>query len=248
MSDNEDNENESDKQEADAGQVAPLGWDQHGGPISYPAEAVGFRVRRFNLGARGGAPDVVYGDGVPLVIELGASVDELRHGVDGVAGKYRLDAVDHSGRLLADVPPAYIFLGGSAQPATHTADPLARVLDSVERLARTNADAMEKLTAQMGTVMEASSRIVAAADSAGVTRREPPAAPPVQVLAPYAAPQGELAPQVPADPSAAAAFWRAFADGLTPQIPMILGGLAQLFNKTPDAPAATPPAGDKGGA
>ena len=55
-----------------------------------------------------GAPEVVYGrDGLPLVIEVEAELDDLRRAVDA-RGRYRLEGVDSDLRIVEGVPVAYI--------------------------------------------------------------------------------------------------------------------------------------------
>jgi hypothetical protein len=186
----------------------------------------------------------VYHDGIPLLVELETSIEDLRDAVGGVGGKYRLEAVDERALPLVEVAHAYVVLAAGAAPPQGGGDALSRILDSVERLARANAEAIDKLTSQMGSVLEASSHLVTAADSAGISRREPPAAPAVQVLAPLT-PSVEGAPAPAADASGSATFWKAFADGLAPQLPTILAGLAQLVTAKVQAGNAAP--GQPGG-
>lgn len=55
----------------------PLAWDKDGNPIDVPAGAVGWRVRRFKLGQNGGTPEMMYAQGVPLVLSISVGIDDL---------------------------------------------------------------------------------------------------------------------------------------------------------------------------
>jgi len=209
----------------DAG--APLAWGLHGDRLEVPDAAVGWRVKRLSSSGRAGAPEVVYSNGIPLFLPITAGVQDLSEAVDGIAGKYRLDLVDDFCKAIPDAPAAYVVLGGSA--AANSAEPMVRVLDCVERLARVNAEAMEKLSSQLSAIVDASSRLVNAADSAGVTRRELavlPAAVAVET------PQPEVENKVVAVLSPVVA-------ALEPYIPNLMNGLAAwLISKAmPGAPA-----------
>ena len=208
----------------------PLAWGLDGDPIDVPVHAAGWRVRRMACGPKGGAPEVLYANGIPLMIPIDATAEGLGEAVDGVPGKYRLEPVDGTGRVLREAVIAYAVIDG-AMPASVPTDPLARVLGTVERLAKANADAMERVSGHMATLVDASSRLVAAADSAGVTRREPPA--PVQLVAPMPM---ELAPEEkPA--------WSAMLETVVPQVlgPLLIGVFEHFKTKFAAQPAAAGP-------
>ena len=64
-----------------------------------------WRVRR--LKPRG-APELVYSrDGRPLTLPIEADLDDLHEAVTE-AGKYRLDPIEDDGKVVENVPPAYI--------------------------------------------------------------------------------------------------------------------------------------------
>jgi len=196
--------------DASAGRAAPLAWGQYGEPIKVPPAAQGWRVRRFVPGARGGAPEVVYCDGIPLMLPIESTAEDLRCAVGGAPGRYRLEAIDQMAESVPEAPHAFSVIAGlppqlQAKPASD--DVLQRLMECNQKLVDANVAAIEKVTQQMAhytqatsAVMEAASRVVNAADSAGVTRRELPEAPPVQVLAPYVPGPLEPAPK-PEDPS-----------------------------------------------
>jgi len=150
----------------------PLAFDRNGEPVDVPTTAVAMRVRRASQHGRGGAPAVVWRDGAPLVCALETTVVGLRELVGDKPGLYRLDAIDEAGRAIANVPACYCSLGDVDDAGGSERDPLTRTLDTVERLARVNAETMEKLGSQLSHLVEAAAKLVAAADSAGVTKRE----------------------------------------------------------------------------
>jgi hypothetical protein len=162
----------------------PLAWSQSGDPIELPENATHWRVRRLLGGAKGGAPEVVYGpDGLPLVVERNATADDFAEAVDRRPGKYRLDALDAGRKPIAGVAPAYVMVGGSTAARESAGD---EDRGSVDRVVRTLADAMRTQCAQITALVEAAARLINAADSAGVTRREPPPPPLVPTVDPAA--------------------------------------------------------------
>lgn len=129
---------------------------------------------------------------------------------------YRLDAVDENGRTIADVPACYCNIG-DVDEESEAKDPLSRVLESNERLARANAEAMERLGAQLSHLVEAAAKLVAAADGAGVTKREPAPAVVAQLVEP-----------IEEQPSP----WLPIVEGLAPHVPGIVQmGVALLAGK-----------------
>jgi hypothetical protein len=79
-----------------------LAIDHEGEPFLVPNEVVGWRARRASDGR--GRPELVYRNGKPLILHVNASHAELLAAAG--AGKYRLDAVDASGHVVAGVPVA----------------------------------------------------------------------------------------------------------------------------------------------
>jgi hypothetical protein len=62
-----------------------LAFDSEGNPIEVPSAAVSWRVRKLGLRGR---PEVVYGrDGLPLIVPIDATLDELRSAVQ-LEGRY----------------------------------------------------------------------------------------------------------------------------------------------------------------
>ena len=84
--------------------MSELAYNINGEGFEPPETATGWRVRRMK--ARG-APEVVYKDGLPLVIPIESDLEELRRTVDA-AGRFRLDPVDDRGRNVEGSQPAYV--------------------------------------------------------------------------------------------------------------------------------------------
>ena len=159
--------------------MSELAFDANGDPITFPAEAEELRVRRFrNPGMRGACEVVHDRDGSPLYVAVDAGYVEFRKVVDGVPGRYRLDPVDASRRVIANSTPAYITITEAARSAATTTASDDR--DSVIReLARANADMTKTIADRFASVMQAAADLLRAADGAGLPKREPAAPAPV---------------------------------------------------------------------
>jgi hypothetical protein len=147
----------------------PLAWSQGGDPIDLPEAAVQWRVRRLSASAKGGAPELVYGDdGLPLVVEVGTTAGDFHDAVEHKPGKYRLDALDEQCKAIQGVAPAYVTVSASARAEQSV--PFA----TGDLALRTLADVFVLQSAQVSTLIEACTKLVAAVDAAGVSQREPP--------------------------------------------------------------------------
>jgi hypothetical protein len=72
--------------------MSELAYDLNGEPITLPASAQWWKVRRFrNPGMRGAPEMVIDRDGAPLVLPVDTSFVEFRELVDAAPGRYRLD-------------------------------------------------------------------------------------------------------------------------------------------------------------
>lgn len=204
----------------------PLAWDRNGEPVALPSTALALRVRRAAQHGKGGAPSTVWRDGQPLSCALETTVVGLRELVGDKPGLYRLDAIDENGRTLANVPACYCNLG-DVDDVADSRDPLSRTLDTVERLARVNAETMEKLGAQLSHLVEAAAKLVAAADGAGLTKREAAAAAVAEIVEPM-----ELQPSP----------WVPFIESLSPHIPtLVQAGIAWASTKNNGIPPTPAP-------
>lgn len=199
------------------GAAAPLAWSQTGDAIEVPPNAALWRVRRLNSSGRGGAPEMVYGsDGLPLTIDIGATIDELTAAVERRAGKYRLDALDESRKPLAGVSPAYVVVGGSARVESSTPDGGA---DLAREALRSMADTAQKQTAQIAQLVDACARLINAVDSAGVSRRPPLPEPP-----PEKRRNGTERDEDDDEPSAShePPWWKPYADQAVMLLPQLI--------------------------
>jgi hypothetical protein len=235
------------------GQVdAELAWSAQGDPVDVPTNAVGWRVRKCH--PRGGALERVntHDQSGPLVVSVECSYQGFGEAVGQVAGKYRLDAVDERGAIVGTTP-AYVTVGGaSATSSLGNSDEtlgaaLAKTLESVERLAKTNADAMQQITkdmsAQLSTMVTAAAKLIEAADNAGITTRERATA-----LAVAEDSTGDDKPAPTVDPNKPSP-WEPLVQALMPTLPQLLElGIKFAATKftTPAAPAAAKPAAAAG--
>lgn len=85
--------------------MSELAYTINGDTFEVPTTVTDWRVKR--LRPRG-APELVYGaDGRPLTVSSEAGLDELHEAVL-LSGKYRLDPIGDDGKVVENVPPAYI--------------------------------------------------------------------------------------------------------------------------------------------
>jgi hypothetical protein len=160
-----------------------LAYNEHGKRFSVAAEAVAWLVRRFSRPGKRGGCEIVYGDdSTPLALDIEADTTDFRTAVHGVPGRYRLDAIDEEGNLLRDVPAAYLVIT-DAKPASRADEPPATTSSTEWALVeavRANSRAMETMSANMNSLVQATAVVVQAADAAGITKR---LAPPMPVVA-----------------------------------------------------------------
>src|SRR5438270_12016318 len=96
--------------------MSELAFNMNGEPFEVPTAATGWRVRRMK---EKGAPTVVYGrDGLPLMLPIDASIDDLRDAVDG-PGRFRVDPVDDH-RAIPNAPAGYVFVHEGDAPVALT--------------------------------------------------------------------------------------------------------------------------------
>ena len=85
--------------------MSELAYTMSGDTFEVPSTVTAWRVRR--LKPRG-APELVYSrDGRPLTVPIEADLDDLHEAVTA-SGKYRLDGIGDDGKVVENVPPAYI--------------------------------------------------------------------------------------------------------------------------------------------
>jgi len=234
---------------------AELAWSAQGDPVAIPATAEGWRVRK--CPPRGGTLERVNtadGSG-PLVVSIECTYAGFCEAVSHYgSGKYRLDAVDEHGNIVSEAP-AYVSVGGAnASASVGTDEALARTLETVERLAKTNSEAMQRieglakangevmeritkeLATQLSTMVNASAKLIEAADGAGITTREPAA-----VAAEAQHDDDRPTPAAPVDPNKPSP-WEPIVAAIMPSLPQLLElGIkfaAMKFGPNAAAPAA----------
>lgn len=117
-----------------------LAHDENGTPLTVPATANGWLVRRHG-GGRGRPASVYDADGRPLVVPLESTAGDLR-AFGCKAGTYRLDAVDSSRQPLGVVAYTELSRGqadeaegmGSSGPSDASVAALARVVEAMQRV------------------------------------------------------------------------------------------------------------------
>lgn len=128
----------------------PLARDENGDPISVPPEAVAWRVRR--LTGRRGRPSAIYLDGRPLELPLDADVEDLEE-AGCHAGRYRLEAIDQTGRVIPGVVALTVLQeddfrrDSDDEPKIRVRDAwsvISEILVSNRELALANVGMMEK--------------------------------------------------------------------------------------------------------
>lgn len=154
--------------------MSDLAYNINGEPFELPSNAENWRVRRMK---QRGAPEVVYGrDGLPLIIPIASDLDELRRNVDE-PGRFRLDAIDARGRVIEDVPAAYVMVASTIPPPSATPPaPLAPIQSSesvVAEAMRLNTELARTIVDRFPEMMHAAAELLRAADGAGLPAREP---------------------------------------------------------------------------
>jgi hypothetical protein len=150
--------------------MSDLAFNMNGEPFEVPTSATGWRVRRMKPK---GAPEVVYGrDGLPVVLPLDASVDDLRDAVEA-PGRYRVDPVaDH--HAIPNAPAGYVFVHDGAAPVAELRPQLPSPADdAVIEAMRMNAEIAKAVVGQFPQMMAAAAALLQAADGAGLPRRLP---------------------------------------------------------------------------
>lgn len=157
--------------------MSELAFNINGEAFEIPPHATGWRVRRMRAK---GSPEVVYGrDGLPLVLQIDAELDDLRAEVN-IPGRYRLDLVDQNNKSIADVPSGYVQVhpeaapppsgGSTASSSVLASKPSDHIVIEAMRTQSAMALAVIERFPQM---MEAAATLLRAADGAGLPAREP---------------------------------------------------------------------------
>ncbi len=154
--------------------MADLAFNFNGEIFEVPASVVAWRVRRMK--ARG-APELVYGrDGRPLQLAIDASIDDLRDEVE-IGGKYRLDGVADDGKVVAEVPAAYVVVPQADDALTAPAVARPGSGSDAEGLLRDamrfNTEIAKSVIDRFPAMMDAAARLIEAADGAGIAARAP---------------------------------------------------------------------------
>lgn len=174
--------------------MVELAYNGNGEPFDVPEQVTHWRVRRMKSR---GAPEVVYGhDGLPLTIEVGAALDDLRRAVDA-PGRYRLEGVDDDLRIVEDVPVAYVQVMRPIAVEERAPAPRGEESSGVVREAmRLNTELARAVIDRFPEMLQASAELLRAADGAGLPARLPLAVPALEVAEEETEDEEDLAPEV----------------------------------------------------
>jgi hypothetical protein len=165
--------------------MSELAFNINGEAFEVPAHATGWRVRRMR---QKGSPEVVYGrDGLPLVLQISAEMEELRAEVD-TTGRYRLDLVDADNKPIVGAPSGYVQVNFDSAPAssegpgaigpTVSATSFGKPSDNIVLEAmRMQSMIAVSVVERFPQMMEAAATLLRAADGAGLPARPPMAIP-----------------------------------------------------------------------
>ncbi len=154
--------------------MSELAFNINGEAFEVPANASGWRVRKMRAK---GSPEVVYArEGQPLVLPIGAELDDLRGEVD-TTGRYRLDLVDQNNKPIEGAPSGYVQINfgvdaAPSEPAGAAAVSLGKPSDNVVIEAmRMNAEIARSVVDRFPQMLEAAATLLRAADGAGLPSR-----------------------------------------------------------------------------
>ncbi|MBE7452260.1 MAG: hypothetical protein HS111_26270 [Kofleriaceae bacterium] len=160
-----------------------VAYTLNGEPIAYPANVIALRAKRMKAK---GAPELLYKDGIPLVLSPDGDIAaEVREQLgeqleDGELVRIKLEPVDERGRIVDDVPAAYVQFSAPRAYRAHGAaeSPVGSSigdLSLVQEAMRLNAAMAQTAMAKLPAIMAEAARILAAADGAGLPARAPAA-------------------------------------------------------------------------
>jgi len=168
--------------------MTALAFNMNGDPFELPPHAHAWRLRKMKPR---GAPELVYGQGAPLLLPIDADIDALAEAV-GQVGRFRLDAVGVDGKVIDGVPAAYVqvnqlsaspgvdtslapvAIGGGGQLGEGEAASLLRaVLHSNGEVVRSNTELARSIVDRLPEIISGTATLIHAADGAGMPRRSP---------------------------------------------------------------------------
>lgn len=150
--------------------MSELAYNADGIQFQVPAGTAAWRVRKCKK--KKGAPEVMYGrDGIPLVIAVDATIEDLRTEVSE-PGKYRLDPLDEEQRPIANATPAYVMVPEALVPNADLKGEMSPPVDAMaavlQEVMRANIEANRGSLALGQTIVE---RFAGVMESAAVLVR-----------------------------------------------------------------------------
>lgn len=155
--------------------MSELAFDANGEPLTFPASAEELRVRLFrNPGMRGACEVVHDKEGGALYVPIDITYLEFRQRVDGVPGRYRLDPVDASRKVLSNAAPAYVTISSSPRNSSSGTHGGPDERDTLIRdLVRANVEMATAISERFSSVMDRFANVVEVAVGAKQPRLEP---------------------------------------------------------------------------
>jgi len=168
--------------------MTALAFNMNGDPFELPPTATAWRVRKMKPR---GAPELVYGQGAPLLLPIDAEIEDLAMAVNQI-GRFRLDAVGDDAKVIEGVPAAYVQVsqlvaapeaGSSLAPVAsgtggqlgegEAASLLRAVLHSNGEVVRSNTELARSIVDRLPEIITGTATLIHAADGAGMPRRAP---------------------------------------------------------------------------
>jgi hypothetical protein len=155
--------------------MSELAYDVNGEPISLPASAQFWKVRRFRNPGMRGAPEIATDrDGAPLLPPIDCSYVEFRELVDAQPGRYRLDPLDERRKVVPNVPAAYVTISEPLRNSSLGGGAVDERDLVIRDLVRAHVEMVKTMSERFSSMMEAGASLLRAADGAGITARKPP--------------------------------------------------------------------------
>jgi hypothetical protein len=149
--------------------MSELAFNIQGEPFELPSKATNWRVRRIKAK---GAPEVVYGNsGMPLLLPADADLDDLRTEVEGVPGRYRLDAMDANHRPIEGAS-GYVMVHATTRVLSSSSPAPTYSSDVVMEAMRMNSELAKSVIDNFASMVDSAAGLLRAADGAGLQHRK----------------------------------------------------------------------------
>jgi hypothetical protein len=117
--------------------MSELAYDLAGHRFEVPSHVKGWRIHRVWGDGSGEQLTITGKEGRPMILPVDADSAELYVAVAGAPGRYRLEPIDATGRVLADAASAFVEVGRAVHPFGRTPYDVAMI-----ELVRANSEAV----------------------------------------------------------------------------------------------------------